>query len=188
MENFKNRLEELKNLLILYHDDHYFIKIEQSIVLLTKALKKSLPILICGNGGSAADSQHVAGELVGRFLKERKALDVKALTTDTSIITAWANDYSFDTIFSRQVEAYGKSGGILWVFSTSGKSSNILNAVKAANKIGMNVISMTGDFNTQISELSKINLPVPSKSTPRIQELHMVTYHYICEKIEDAFI
>ena len=188
MDNFNQRLNEIKNILDFFSNESYFLQIKQSIETITKTLKKSLPVLVCGNGGSAADAQHIAGELVGKFLKERRALNVKALTTDTSIITAWANDVSFDSIFSRQVEAYGQLGGVLWVISTSGNSTNVLNAVKVANDIGMNVISMTGDFQTELTSLSKINISVPSKSTHRIQELHLIAYHYICEKVEESFL
>ena len=188
MDNFNQRLIEIKNILDLSSTKSYSAKIEQSIEVIITTLKKSLPVLVCGNGGSASDAQHIAGELVGKFLKERRALNVKALTTDTSVITAWANDESYDTIFSRQVEAYGQSGGVLWGISTSGNSRNVLNAVKTANNIGMDVISMTGDFQTELTSLSKININVPSKSTPRIQELHLIAYHYICEKVEESFL
>jgi D-sedoheptulose 7-phosphate isomerase len=188
MDNFNIRLNKIKNILDLFSNESYLTQIDQSIEIITKTLKKSLPVLVCGNGGSASDAQHIAGELVGKFLKERRALNVKALTTDTSVITAWANDESYDTIFSRQVEAYGQSGGVLWGISTSGNSRNVLNAVKTANNIGMDVISMTGDFQTELTSLSKININVPSKSTPRIQELHLIAYHYICEKVEESFL
>ena len=188
MDEFKTRIYEIKNCLDLFLKESCILKLNESIELITNSLKKSLPVLVCGNGGSAADAQHIAGELVGKFLKERKALNVKALTTDTSVITAWANDESYDTIFSRQVEAYGESGGVLLGITTSGNSKNILNAVKSANKFGMNVITMTGDFKTEITSLSKVNINVPSKCTPRIQELHLIAYHYICEKVEESFL
>lgn len=188
MGNFNIRLNEIKSVLDLFSNESYYTQIDQSIKIITKTLKKSLPVLVCGNGGSASDAQHIAGELVGKFLKERRALNVRSLTTDTSVITAWANDESYDTIFSRQVEAYGQSGGVLWGISTSGNSRNVLNAAKTANKIGMDVISMTGNFQTELASLSKININVPSKSTPRIQELHLIAYHYICEKVEESFL
>lgn len=188
MDSLKERISKINQILTLFSDQTFQNKINQSAELIINALNQSLPILICGNGGSASDSQHIAGELVGRFLKERKALNVRSLSTDTSIITAWSNDYSFDTIFSRQVEAYGCRKAVLLAISTSGKSKNILNAIRRAKELEMFVISLTGDFQTEISQLSDVTIAAPSKETPRIQEIHLIAYHYLCEKIENEFI
>jgi D-sedoheptulose 7-phosphate isomerase len=143
--------------------------------------------LVCGNGGSAADSQHIAGELVGKFLKERRALNVRALSVDTSVITAWANDVSYDTVFARQVEAYGEPDAVLWVISTSGNSRNVVLAAKKAKELGMRVIALTGEGGGDLSQVADILLSAPSSLTPRIQEVHMMVYHYLCEQVEAQF-
>ena len=162
-------------------------KLDRTIEKLSDALLAGKPVLVCGNGGSAADAQHIAGELVGRFLKERRALNVRALSTDTSVITAWANDIAYETVFSRQVEAYGQTGGVLWAISTSGNSANVLAAASTARKLQMSVIALSGEGGGQLAPLSDILLDVPSKLTPRIQEMHVMLYHYICEHIEARF-
>lgn len=151
------------------------------------ALSHGKPVLVCGNGGSAADAQHIAGELVGKFLKERRALNVRALTTDTSVLTAWANDVAYDTVFERQVEAYGQPGGVLWAISTSGNSRNVLAAAAKARSLGLSVVAMTGSGGGKLGPLADILLSVPSTLTPRIQEMHIMLYHYICERIEAHF-
>ncbi|NCO04695.1 MAG: D-sedoheptulose 7-phosphate isomerase [Candidatus Magasanikbacteria bacterium] len=142
-------------------------------------------LLIFGNGGSAADAQHIAGELVGRFKRERKGLPAMALTTDTSIITAWSNDYAFDSVFSRQVEAFAKPGDFLWGISTSGNSPNVLYAFDKGRGIGTFNFSMTGGNGGQLKKKSDLNLNISSDDTPRIQEAHMLAYHLICGLVED---
>ena len=146
--------------------------------------KKGGKVLICGNGGSAADSQHIAGELVGRFKLERKALDAIALSTDTSILTAWSNDYNFDGIFARQVQAHAKKSDILIGISTSGNSNNVIKAFEMGKEIGTYNISLTGETGGKLKVLSDICLDVPSKDTPRIQEIHTLMYHIICDLVE----
>jgi D-sedoheptulose 7-phosphate isomerase len=141
-------------------------------------------VLICGNGGSAADSQHIAGELVGRFKLERRALDARALTTDTSILTALGNDYSLDCIFARQVEAYGKKGDVLLGISTSGKSKDVIKAFEEGRKIGTCNIALTGDNGGEMKSLADLCFEVPSHDTPRVQEAHELIYHTICDLIE----
>jgi len=141
--------------------------------------------LIFGNGGSAADAQHIAGELVGRFKKERKGLPAIALTTDTSILTAWSNDYSFEDVFARQVEALAKPGDFLWGISTSGNSQNVINAFDVGRRIGAYNFSMTGEGGGLLKERSDLNFSVLSNDTPRIQEAHMLAYHLICGLVED---
>jgi len=141
-------------------------------------------ILVCGNGGSAADAQHISGELVDRFMIERKGLPVIALTTDSSVITAWGNDKDFNDIFARQVEALGKTGDILIGITTSGNSQNIIYAIEKAKSIDVKVISLTGKDGGKIKEMSDLNINVGSDSTPRIQEVHEVVYHIICELVE----
>jgi D-sedoheptulose 7-phosphate isomerase len=141
-------------------------------------------VLICGNGGSAADSQHIAGELVGRFKLERKALDARALTTDTSILTAIGNDYSIDSIFSRQVEAYAKKGDVLLGISTSGNSTDVIKAFEEGRKIGTFNIAFTGEGGGKIKSLTDLCFEVPSRDTPRIQEGHELVYHLVCDLVE----
>lgn len=148
------------------------------------ALGRRLPMLVCGNGGSAADATHIAGELVGRFLKVRRAYNVMALTTDPAVLTALANDDGFDIVFSRQVEAYGQPGGVLMVISTSGASRNVLRAAEAARSQGMTVIGLTGRGGGDLAALCDIVLDVPLQSTPLIQQVHQCLYHYLCDAVE----
>lgn len=148
------------------------------------AFENGNKILIFGNGGSAADSQHIAGELVGRFKKERKALPAIALTTDTSILTALFNDYNYSRIFERQIEALAKEGDILWGISTSGNSRNVIKAFEKGKELGTYNFSLTGNSGGLIKILSDLNINIDSNNTPRIQEAHQLAYHIICELIE----
>jgi D-sedoheptulose 7-phosphate isomerase len=187
MNNFKVQLNSIASNLDLLHTSTE-VPIQEAIALLVHSLKGRLPVLVCGNGGSAADAQHIAGEMVGKFLAERKALNVRALSTDTSVITAWANDVSYDTVFARQVEAYAQPGGVLWAISTSGNSKNVLEAAKQARLEGMKVIGLTGEGGGAMATLCDIVIAVPAKHTPRIQEMHLMVYHYICEAVERNFV
>ena len=148
------------------------------------ALEKGRKILICGNGGSAADSQHMAAEFVGRFVKERQSLPALALTVDTSLLTAVGNDYGFDYVFSRQVEGLGQEGDVLIAISTSGNSANVVKAVKTAKEKGLFVIGMTGENGGVLAKESDLCLAVPSQVTARIQEMHIMIIHMICEIAE----
>ncbi|MFH1055323.1 MAG: D-sedoheptulose 7-phosphate isomerase [Candidatus Altiarchaeota archaeon] len=159
--------------------------IEEATKLIVDALKSKRKILLCGNGGSAADCQHIAGEFVGRFKKERQALPAIALSTDTSILTALTNDYGGDIIFSRQVEALGNEGDVLVAISTSGTSSNILKAVEAGRKKGMKVVGFTGAKGQKLKSLSDACIMVGSDDTPRIQEAHITAAHIICGLVEE---
>ena len=144
-------------------------------------------ILFCGNGGSAADAQHLAAELIGRYQKERRSLAAVALTTDTSILTAVGNDYGYDNIFSRQVEGLGRAGDVLIGISTSGNSKNIVKAVEMARQCGMHTIAMTGEGGGTLRTLCDITLAVPSTVTARIQEMHILAGHIICELVEEDY-
>lgn len=148
------------------------------------ALEKGRKILICGNGGSAADSQHMAAEFVGRFVKERQSLPALALTVDTSLLTAVGNDYGFDCVFSRQVEGLGQEGDVLIAISTSGNSANVVKAVKTAKEKGIYVIALTGENSGILAKESDLCLAVPSQVTARIQEMHIMIIHMICEIAE----
>ncbi len=160
------------------------VSIAQAI---TKALEQNGTVYLCGNGGSAADAQHIAGELVGRFKRERKALAAVALTTDTSIITSIANDYAYEKVFSRQVEALVREGDILWAFSTSGSSANVIVAVQSAKKKGAYVIAFTGTINSKLEQIADICFCADAESTARSQEIHQLAYHIICDLVECNF-
>jgi len=158
--------------------------VEAAIDSCVAAVQSGHPILVCGNGGSASDAAHITGELVGRFLKERQPINAICLSANTSVLTAWGNDYDFETVFSRQVEAHGREGGVLIAISTSGNSKNIVSAAKAARVRKMTVIALTGEGGGALSNSSDILLAVPSSSTPMIQQVHICLYHYLCEHIE----
>lgn len=158
--------------------------VEAAILALSAALTARKPVLICGNGGSAADAQHIAGELVGRYQQERVALPVMALAGDAATLTALANDYGYEHVFARQVEAYGQPGGVLIGLTTSGRSLNVLRAFAAARRGGLTTIAMTGEGGGDIAALADILLTVPSRVTARVQEMHICLYHYICGRIE----
>ena len=143
--------------------------------------------MLCGNGGSAADAQHIAAELTGRYKTERGALAGIALTTDTSALTAIGNDYGYEFVFSRQLEALGREGDLLIAISTSGNSGNVVKALELARKIGIKTIGLSGRTGGVMNELCELNLVVPSNDTPRIQEMHIMIGHIICQAIDDAF-
>lgn len=159
--------------------------IETAAKLLISTLQQGGKILLCGNGGSAADAQHIAAEFVVRYEKKRRALAAMALTTDSSILTAHANDFDFDTVFSRQVEALGNEKDCLIAISTSGNSSNVLNAAIAARTKGMTVIVLTGGAGGALREHGTVTVCVPSDVTARIQEAHILIGHYWCGVVEE---
>ncbi|MDE2027031.1 MAG: D-sedoheptulose 7-phosphate isomerase [Candidatus Omnitrophica bacterium] len=154
--------------------------------LIIKTFRAGHKLFFCGNGGSAADSQHIAAEFVGRFQKERKAWPAIALTTDTSALTALGNDYTFDIVFSRQLQALGQKGDCLIAISTSGNSKNVLEAVRHAKASGIATIGVTGGSGGQLAGLCDIALVAASAKTARIQESHLVMFHTICELVENA--
>jgi D-sedoheptulose 7-phosphate isomerase len=154
---------------------------------ITKAFKRGGTVYICGNGGSAADAQHIAAELVGRFECHRKPLPAVALTTDTSLLTSVANDYSFEDIFHRQVDAFVNKGDILWCISTSGKSPNILAAAKKGKKKGAVVVAFTGEKNSLLEKTANICFCAGGDCAARNQEIHQLAYHIICGLVEDDF-
>jgi D-sedoheptulose 7-phosphate isomerase len=160
-------------------------RIERAVASITAALAADKPLLICGNGGSAADAMHIAGELVGRYLKERRGLKAIALSADPAVMTAWSNDYSYDTVFARQVEALGEKGGVLLGISTSGNSKNVIEAAKAAKKKGMLVVALTGKGGGKLAAAADILLDVPETATPLIQQIHICLYHFLCAEIEE---
>lgn len=145
-------------------------------------------LLVFGNGGSAADSQHMAAELVGRFARERAAMPAVALSTDTSILTGVGNDYGYERVFVRQVEALGRSGDVAMGISTSGRSANVLNALEAARKQGLRTIALTGRDGGTLGPAAEIHINVPEGSTARVQEVHMTLIHAICELVERRLV
>ncbi|MDD4953610.1 MAG: D-sedoheptulose 7-phosphate isomerase [Candidatus Omnitrophica bacterium] len=154
--------------------------------IIIDALRKNGKLIVFGNGGSAADSQHIAAELVGRFKKDRSALAAIALTTNTSILTSLANDYGYEIVFAKQIEALGQKNDVALGISTSGKAKNVANAIKQAKKMGIKTIALTGGDGGDLSKLADLSLLVPSGVTARIQEAHITIGHIVCELIEQA--
>jgi D-sedoheptulose 7-phosphate isomerase len=185
MQISSTRILELIEILSIFSKD-CADSIESAAALISKTFLAGGKVLICGNGGSAADSQHFAAEFVNAFSRDldRRALPAIALSTDTSILTSIANDFQFDNVFSRQVEAYGQSGDVLIALTTSGSSRNCLNAIKIGHSRGLNTITFTKE-GSQISQLAQISIEVPSENTQHIQECHMLAYHVITELVED---
>ena len=161
-------------------------KIAMAADIIIASLKKGGKVILFGNGGSAADAQHIAAELIGRFQKDRKAIAALALTTNTSILTAIANDYGYEHTFKRQIEGLAGKNDVAIGISTSGNADNVIEAVKLANKLGLNTIGLTGAGGGRLAKTAKLSIIAPSKSTPRIQESHIVIGHIICELVEDA--
>ena len=152
--------------------------------MIAECFRKGGSVYLCGNGGSAADAQHIAGEFVGRFRKDRKALPAVALTTDASVLTCIGNDFGFEDVFVRQVEAFVTSSDILWAFSTSGTSENVVTAVKAARKKSATILAFTGRRDTALESLADICLAVEAPTTAAAQEIHQLAYHIICELVD----
>ena len=154
---------------------------------LAEAIRSGNKILIMGNGGSAADAQHIAAELVGRYKIERKGLAAIALTTDSSILTAWSNDYSYETVFSRQVEALAQPGDMVWGISTSGNSKNVMLAFEAARERGATTFGMLGRAGGKLAPMSDLSIVIPLDQTDQIQAAHQIVYHAICGYLDESF-
>ena len=179
---FFSHIDTAQSTLKLLVDD-----VSKACEMMIKALKDGNKIMVCGNGGSAADSQHFAAELSGRYKLNREAISCVALSTDTSAITAIGNDFGFEFIFSRQVEALAKHGDILLAISTSGNSANIIKAINVAKVKGCEVIGLSGKGGGQMSSCCNLNIIIPSSNTPRIQEMHLIIEHTICDILEREF-
>jgi len=177
---FKESIE-IKEQSLSANIDH----IIEAIECISKALKENHKLLFFGNGGSAADSQHIAAEFIGRFQKERLALPAIALTTDTSVLTALSNDYGYDAVFARQIEGLGQAGDVAFGISTSGNSKNVIEGIKKAKDKELVTITLTGCDGGDLSKLSDISIIVPSQVTARIQESHICIAHTICEIVEE---
>ena len=169
----------------MLEDEQILSSVQKSIDVITSAFKNGNKVLFCGNGGSAADAQHLAAEFSGRFYKDRPALPSEALHTNTSYLTAVANDYSYDVIYSRMIDGTGNKGDVLIGLSTSGNSSNIVKAFESAKAKKMTTIGFTGITGGVMKEVSDILLNVPSVDTPRIQECHILLGHIICQLVEE---
>jgi D-sedoheptulose 7-phosphate isomerase len=161
--------------------------LEKCAGLVIETLKNGNKILICGNGGSAADAQHFAAELTGRYKTERRGLPAIALTTDTSALTAIGNDYGYDRVFDRQTESLASEGDLIIGISTSGNSENVINAFETAKAIGCKTIGLSGRDGGAMNNVCDFNLVVPSNDTPRIQEMHILFIHTICQIVDDNF-
>lgn len=166
-------------------ESDYPSQVGRAIDILTAAFRSGRKLLVFGNGGSSADAQHICGELVGRFLRERSALPAIALSANQAVLTAWSNDYSYETAFARQIEALGKSGDVAWGISTSGNSPNVIKALKVARDRNLRTIGLTGSGGGEMGGLCDVLMAVPLTSTPRIQEVHLSTYHAICAAVEE---
>ncbi len=183
--NIKSILEEsIRTKQLLLSDEHVLDKINQAALQCIEAFKTDHKVLFCGNGGSAADAQHLAAEFSGRFYKDRPPLYSDALHANTSYITAVGNDYGYEFVFSRLLKGIGRPGDILFGLSTSGNSSNILKAFEEAKNIGIYCIAMTGSTGGKMATLADLLINVPSHNTPRIQESHITIGHIICEMVE----
>lgn len=179
-KEFQGHLETIQKVIETMNEP-----LEKASKLVVKTLNAGNKILLFGNGGSAADAQHIAAELTGRYKTERKGLAGIALTTDTSVLTAIGNDYGYDRVFDRQVESLALKGDLLIGISTSGNSKNIVNALKAGKKLGCKTLGLTGCDGGAMNEYCDVNLKVPSHETPRIQEMHILFGHIICEIIDN---
>lgn len=171
---------------LMLQEQSFMEALQQSATVLVEAYRAHRKVLLCGNGGSAADAQHIAAELTGRFYKDRPPLDAEALHVNTSYLTAVANDYGFDEVFSRLVAARGQEGDVLIAISTSGNSPNVLQAVKVAKQKKMTVIALTGEKGGTLAREAACVLAVPSSDTPRIQEAHILIGHLWCGYIEQT--
>jgi D-sedoheptulose 7-phosphate isomerase len=162
--------------------------VDAAIEAIVAALAAGKPLLVCGNGGSAADAGHITGELVGRFLQERRALKVVCLSSEPAVLTSCGNDHGFESIFARQVEAYGEPGAVLLGLSTSGNSANVIAAFEKARQLGMATVALTGEGGGRLALRADHLLAAPSRSTPLIQQVHVCLYHYLCCQIECRMI
>ena len=180
----KQILESIEAKQRLMEDHEMLTAIQKAAELCIKAIRNGKKILLAGNGGSAADAQHIAGELVNRFMIDRSAIAAISLSTDTSVLTSISNDTDFSRIFSRQIEAIGKEGDVFFAFSTSGNSKNIIKAIDTAKIQGISVIGLTGKSGGRMADMCDILLKSPSDMTTRIQEIHILVGHIICTIIE----
>jgi D-sedoheptulose 7-phosphate isomerase len=185
LELIKKQLQQsIATMTAVLNDQAIHAAVVEAGRITAEAMKSGRKLMVCGNGGSAADAQHLVAEFVSRLTVDRPALRAIALTTDTSILTAIGNDYSYDNVFERQIEALGQPGDVLLAISTSGNSKNCVKALKLANQLGIHTIAYTGNNGGQMSALAAINVIIPSDTTMNIQESHLALEHIFCMVVE----
>lgn len=180
--------EQIRLINLVIRDELLLEKIDLCADWITQSLLENYPVLICGNGGSASDALHFSGELVGKFALERRALNVICLNSNVTVMTAWANDYSYETIFARQVEAHGHPKGVFIGISTSGNSSSVYEGFLKAKEMGMKTIALTGKGGGKVETQADLLIDIPSTVTPRIQEIHLPIYHFVSELVESKIV
>jgi len=178
------RLRETAETLLAVSEGPYGTAVAAVVELLEEAFRAGRTLLAFGNGGSSADAQHLCAELVGRFLMDRRPLPAVALTTNQALLTAWSNDYRFDDVFARQIEGLGRPGDVAWGISTSGNSANVVNALRRARELGLKTVGLGGGDGGGMAAHCDALMLVPLQQTPRIQEVHLVTCHVICDELE----
>ena len=190
MSNYENDILNIfeKSATVINESKSSIKEINSAVNMIIKTIEKGKKIVIFGNGGSAADAQHMAAEFVGRYLIERDSLPAIALTTDTSALTGIGNDYGFEKVFARQCDALVNNGDLVIAISTSGKSPNIIEGIKTSKNKNAKIILLTGKNNNKLKHLTDITIRVPSNETPRIQESHRIIIHIICEFVEKHFL
>jgi len=190
MSNYENDILNIfeKSATVINESKSSIKEIHLAINMIIKTIEKGKKIVIFGNGGSAADAQHMAAEFVGRYLIERDSLPAIALTTDTSVLTGIGNDYGFEKVFARQCDALVNNGDLVIAISTSGKSPNIIEGIKTSKNKNAKIILLTGKNNNKLKHLTDITIRIPSNETPRIQESHRIIIHIICEFVEKHFL
>ena len=186
-EQIRKRFEESRAVSRLA-EEHLAGRLGEAAEMIVAAYAAGGGVFLFGNGGSAADAQHIACELVGRFMLDRRALKAVALTTDTSILTAVANDFDYETVFVRQLQAVAAAGDVAIGLTTSGNSPNVVAALREARKIGMKTVAFTGAGGGKCAALADVLLDVPTDQTPRVQESHVILYHVLCELVEQAIV
>jgi D-sedoheptulose 7-phosphate isomerase len=184
MADFADVFRHVSSNMARVADSAYIDAVARATDLLQETFASRRTLLVFGNGGSSSDAQHLTAELVGRFSRERAPLPAIALTTNQAILTAWSNDYAFDTVFARQIEALGRPGDVAFGISTSGTSVNVVNALRRARELGLRTVGLTGQSGGTMGAHCDVLLAVPLTDTARIQEVHLVTYHAICAALE----
>lgn len=186
-ENYRIAMEEKYEVLKLLQEQDYFMVLDSVFQAMVDCYRSDHKVMMAGNGGSASDAQHFAGELMGQFEEKRRALPALALTPDSSVMTCICNDYGFEQCFARQIQGLGQTGDILFAISTSGNSGNIIEAVKCAKEKGMTTVLLSGKTGGKLAEMCDHKLLVPSTHVSRIQEIHIFTIHTLCELIDEEF-
>jgi len=185
-KKIKKNLSDIENNFKTLNNKYYLKLIEDAALMIVKSIKKKNKIIFCGNGGSASDGEHLCAELVGRYLKNRKAYPAIALTGNSSLVTALGNDYGYENIFYRQIESLGKKGDVLFAITTSGKSKNILKILQLSRKKGIKVILLTSKKAVNLKNKVDLLIPAPSERVDRIQEMHIAIGQIICETVENC--